>query len=256
MTWRVLTGTRGFARNRGVIDEPRGTYADRMTVPFVGREAELQAIGALIARARREHSPGSALITGEPGSGKSRLLRESVARPGFTTDRLGGRLRTHRAGFRSQQSATSSGGSRASRIMAGGLTPLCSDRVSPADKGCWRRSRPLIERRRPSGTSLYRSTISSGWTRQSLSLLHYLVRAAEATRSSVVVVAAARPSPAAVTFANGMAGPLPDSRRASIELRGLPLGRWHLAGPGDQRPTRRGCRGGTVAPGRRIPVLA
>src|SRR5271169_1762140 len=47
----------------------------RPSSPFVGRTAELAALGALIPRATGE-GRRIALVGGEPGSGKSRLVRE------------------------------------------------------------------------------------------------------------------------------------------------------------------------------------
>ena len=58
---------------------------------------------------------------------------------------------------------------------------------------------------------------------QSLALLDYLVKAAEATRHPLVVIAAARPSPVAVSFSGAITGALPDARRTTVELAGLPL---------------------------------
>src|SRR5947208_1796665 len=49
-------------------------------VAFVGRRDELASLAGLISRAWGERAPGAALISGEPGSGKSRLLREAIAR--------------------------------------------------------------------------------------------------------------------------------------------------------------------------------
>ena len=195
--------------------------------------------------------PAAALITGEPGSGKSRLLRESV---------------TH---LDSGRTVSVAGFEPTERIPLAAVGDLVRRLASVPDHG--RRLESLVfGSNQPRGQGLlatfeaaHRALAAFGpllvsiddlqWVdAQSLALLHYLVRAAEATRSSLVVVAAARPSPAAVTFAKGMAGPLPDSRRASIELRGLPLDDGiSLAQAIDDRLERR-RRGGTVAPGRRI----
>jgi hypothetical protein len=57
---------------------------------------------------------------------------------------------------------------------------------------------------------------------QSMALLHYLIRAAESSARPLVVLAAARHSPAAATFAREIEGVLPDTRRLSLDLRGLP----------------------------------
>jgi hypothetical protein len=53
-----------------------------MATPFVGRREELDQLAELINRSRRDHAPSAALVTGEPGSGKSRLLAEVLDRSG------------------------------------------------------------------------------------------------------------------------------------------------------------------------------
>jgi hypothetical protein len=52
-----------------------------MSVPFVGRKRELDELGGLIHRSSRARAPASAVVTGVPGSGKTRLLAEIMARP-------------------------------------------------------------------------------------------------------------------------------------------------------------------------------
>jgi DNA-binding CsgD family transcriptional regulator len=58
---------------------------------------------------------------------------------------------------------------------------------------------------------------------RSLALLHYLVRAGVTERQPLVVVGAARPSPAAASFSSGLEADLPAERRAAIELGPLSL---------------------------------
>jgi DNA-binding CsgD family transcriptional regulator len=57
---------------------------------------------------------------------------------------------------------------------------------------------------------------------QSMALLHYLVRAAESSKTPLVVLTASRHSAAAASFARGIDGVLPDGRRRTLDLRGLP----------------------------------
>jgi class 3 adenylate cyclase len=50
------------------------------TAPFVGREEELAIVRSAYARAVREREPQLVTVVGEPGIGKSRLMRELRAR--------------------------------------------------------------------------------------------------------------------------------------------------------------------------------
>ncbi|MGH2786897.1 MAG: AAA family ATPase [Actinomycetota bacterium] len=53
-----------------------------MAPPFLGRERELTAIRDLLKRSNETKSPGVAIVIGDPGSGKSRLLSEACAARG------------------------------------------------------------------------------------------------------------------------------------------------------------------------------
>ncbi len=81
--WRA-TGTRA---RRGV-DAP-----DAGLTPLVGREVELTYLSAIFDKASAQASPQFALLVGEPGIGKSRLVRELSelvdGRPQMTTWRQG-----------------------------------------------------------------------------------------------------------------------------------------------------------------------
>jgi class 3 adenylate cyclase/tetratricopeptide (TPR) repeat protein len=54
--------------------------ADSRRLPFVGREAERKTLGALVERVRSTSTPSRALVVGEAGVGKSRLV-EAVLEP-------------------------------------------------------------------------------------------------------------------------------------------------------------------------------
>ena len=77
---------------RSPISRTGGDPFDRSLTPFVGREVELAFLKALFDKAVSE-APQFALIVGEPGIGKSRLVRELFAYvdglPQMTTWRLG-----------------------------------------------------------------------------------------------------------------------------------------------------------------------
>ncbi len=81
--WRTV----GALARRG-IDVPAGELT-----PLVGREMELTCLSALFEKSVAQSTPQFALIVGEPGIGKSRLVRELYAlvdaRPQMTTWRQG-----------------------------------------------------------------------------------------------------------------------------------------------------------------------
>ena len=191
-------------------------------VAFVGRHDELASLAGLVARAPRERAPTAALIVGEPGSGKSRLLREAIAD-------LDPRRCVVLAGFEPmQQVALAAVGDLLRR-----LTEVANhgDRLEALAFGdLQRRSQgalPVFEaahRAAEAFGSLVIAVDDLQWLdSQSLALLDYLVKAAEATRHALVVIAAARRSPVAGSFAGAIAGALPDARRTTLELGGLPL---------------------------------
>ena len=54
----------------------------RTTTPFVGRAADLDALGVAFERVAADATPGLVTVTGAPGVGKSRLVAEALARIG------------------------------------------------------------------------------------------------------------------------------------------------------------------------------
>lgn len=194
-----------------------------MSVPFVGRDEELRALGALIPGARRAGAPTAALVTGEPGSGKSRLLREVLK----DVDR--------------QRTVIVAGFEPSAPIPLAAVGDLIRRLAAVPDHGPRLQALAFGSMDRRGQTALpvfeaaHRAVSAVGplvlavddlqWVdSQSMALLHYLIRAAESTRQPLIVLAASRPSAAAVTFTKGIDGPLPEARRVSIELHGLPKG--------------------------------
>jgi DNA-binding CsgD family transcriptional regulator len=191
-------------------------------MPFVGRAEELGALRGLVGRARREGAPAAGLISGEPGSGKSRLMREVIAG-------LDPRRCVVLAGFEpTQPVALAAIGDllrRLTRVPDHGprLEALAFGNLQLRSQGAL----PVFE-------AAHRAAAVFGplvivvddlqWLdSQSLALVHYLIKAAESTRHPLVVIAAARPSPVAASFAGAIAAALPDARRTTVELGGLPL---------------------------------
>ena len=191
-----------------------------MSVPFVGRDEELRALGKLISGARRAGAPTAALIIGDPGAGKSRLLREALrdAEP---------RRTVLAAGFEPSESiplaamgdvirhlvAVSHHGPRLEALVFGG-DELRSQTALPIFEATHRAAASF-------GHLLIAVDDMQWLDPQSLALLQYLIRAAEAAGQPLAVIGASRPSAAAAKFADSLSGTLPEERRAQVELRGL-----------------------------------
>jgi AAA ATPase domain len=58
--------------------------------PFVGRGELLDQVAQVEQRAGHEHAPAAVLVTGEPGSGKTRFLAEVLQRSRLRHARLNG----------------------------------------------------------------------------------------------------------------------------------------------------------------------
>jgi len=192
-----------------------------MSVPFIGRADDLRTLRTLISAARVGGAPAVGLITGEPGSGKSRLLRESLR----SADPV--------------KTVVVTGFEPIEAIPLAALGDLVRRLANVPDDGP--RLASIVfgtDERRPETAlpvfeATHRAVMAFGplvlavddlqWIDgQSLALLQYLVRAAESSASPLVLLAASRYSAAVATFAKGIDGVLPDARRRKIELRGLP----------------------------------
>ena len=174
-----------------------------MASAFVGRAAELESLGR-IARAREAGEVAVAVVTGEPGSGKTRLLDE-VCR------RSGGDAVVRASGFEAEEivplAAVSpllrllveSGpeGARLEELLFGGGTaPLDPLRVFEASFRVIRTLPPLLV-----------VVDDVQWVDPlSLGLCHYVLRAAADGRHGLSVIAATRPSARAAVLSAALAG--------------------------------------------------
>lgn len=191
-------------------------------VPFVGRRQEVAALEALTARARREGTAVAALITGEPGSGKSRLLREAIAHadPG---------RRVLLVGFEPTQpiplAAAADLFRRLARVPDHGprlhdLAFGSTDRTAEGALQVFEAANRALADFGP----LVLAIDDLQWVDpQSIALVHYLANASESARRPLAILAASRPSPAARSFSDGILQALGDGRRVSIDLGGLDL---------------------------------
>ncbi|MEO5940056.1 MAG: LuxR C-terminal-related transcriptional regulator [Candidatus Limnocylindrales bacterium] len=188
-----------------------------MAIPFVGRDAELATLVDLVRRGHDAHAPAIAIVSAEPGRGKTRLLAETIALlPDVRTIRL--------AGFEPMEPIALGAASELLRglstvpvegpilaaLVHGGSTDLHSEplRVFEAAHRALARLGPL------------RLTIDDlQWVdRPSLALIDYLIRAAESRRLRLTVLATGRPSAALTTFASRIENELPADRRVTLEL--------------------------------------
>lgn len=193
-----------------------------MGAPFVGRRRELSEVTELLRRLNHERAPAAALITGEPGSGKSRLLTEILARlPGARFVRV--------VGFEPNQgvplaavgevirrlSTVPIEGSRLDELVFGD-----GDRVARAPLRIFEAAHRALSGHGP----LLIGIDDLQWVDdQSLGLIHYLLRAAEPARHPIGVIAVARPSRSAEAFRSTIEGGLSPGRRAVLELGPMPL---------------------------------
>ena len=190
-------------------------------VPFVGRDEELRALGALISGARRARAPTVALVVGDPGTGKSRLLRELLRD-------ADARRTAFVAGFEPSGSIPLAAVSDLVRRLAS--VPEHGPRLEALAFGAGisrgQTALPIFEATHRAVAAFGPMVIAVDdlqWVdMQSVALLHYLVRAADSTMTPLAIVAASRPSPSAMTFRDAVDGRLPEARRAYVELRGLP----------------------------------
>ena len=188
-----------------------------MRPPFVGRQRELDLLAAVIRRARQDRAPAAALISGEPGSGKTRLLFETVAQANSARHvRVTGfepmqKIPLATMGELLRQLAKVPGhGSKLEGLVFG------SDDQTAADP---LRIFEAAYRALSSFGPLLLAIDDLQWVdERSLALVQYLLRASETSHQPLVVIASARPSPAAAAFSSGVAAEMPAERQALLEL--------------------------------------
>lgn len=189
-----------------------------MRAAFVGRDAEVAALEALWEQVRARPGPAAAVVVGDPGSGKSRLLSElalriSAVEPipfnGYELER---------------QIPLAAARSLLQRVRAAADVALAVDPLAPgSDRGA-----DVVEPIRVFEAA-HRALASLGpmlllvddlhWVDDmSLALLHYLARAAHTVGQPLAVVAASRPAPGTVSMRSSLRALLGNDRLLEIEL--------------------------------------
>jgi DNA-binding CsgD family transcriptional regulator len=192
-----------------------------MTQAFVGRAEELTALMA-IARLGNDGRAAAALMTGDPGSGKTRLLAEVSARL-----EAGNRFRL--VGYEAEQSvplAAASGLLRA-LVQAGGYGTRLDELLFRASGSEGSELEPVrvfeaAHRALSAQQPVLLLIDDLQWLDPlSLALSLYLVRAAQDTGQRLAVLAASRHSANSAAFGTSLAKALPPDAVATLELGGL-----------------------------------
>jgi DNA-binding NarL/FixJ family response regulator len=189
---------------------------------FVGRESELAVLVGLLDDAVRSGSSVAALVTGQPGSGKTRLLDQVLS------DYKGRRV-VRSAGYEPSKSIplaaaghllrtlaeAPNNGTRLEELAFTGNQPDVYDllRVFEVAHRSYAEVGPLVL-----------AVDDLQWVdEQTLALIHYMLIAAASSSSPMIVIAAGRPSSAVHAFRAGAEAALTDQRSVALELRSLPL---------------------------------
>jgi DNA-binding CsgD family transcriptional regulator len=184
---------------------------------FVGRVAEL-ALLAEIGTAARRAEVAAAVVVGEPGSGKSRLLAE-IADEMEPAD--GFRVIGYEA-ERQVPLASAADLLRALTALAPVGHTLDAMVFDPGVEGSVLEPLQVFEAAhrvlRTAGPTLILVDDLQWVDELSLALCHYLIRAAEAEGSPLGLIAAGRSSPNAALFTASLRQVLPTERLAEIEL--------------------------------------
>jgi DNA-binding CsgD family transcriptional regulator len=187
--------------------------------PFIGRHRELNELAKLQRQAHQARLPAASLITGEPGAGKSRLLAQVLEQSGMPQGRL--------VGFEPLQSVPFAAAAALLRLLtevpgAGrDLDQLVFGEVAQESRDPLRIFEAANRALAASGPMLVAIDDLQWVDDLSIGLIHYLLQAAAGRGSALVVIAAARPSRSARSFAAAIDGVVPAERRVHVELGAL-----------------------------------
>jgi DNA-binding CsgD family transcriptional regulator len=198
-------------------------WDNRVTmVPFVGREAELSAVGALGERVRAARRPGAAVFISDPGRGKTSLLAEARGALRFRHE-LGV------VGYEAERLVPLAAASELLRGVApdaadrAGFRPAWAEGLQTGSIEPVRIFESVLRALDPAGPTLITVDDVQWIDELSLALLHYLVRGAADIRRPLLLLAAARPSEGAARLERSLASVLPADAFLHADLP--PLGR-------------------------------
>ena len=185
-----------------------------MVSAFVGRTEELNAVADVATQA--DGGPSAVVIVGDPGSGKTRLLAEAADLVEAQSFRI--------VGYEAEQQVPLAAAADLLRRLTDlpQVGPQLGALVFDAEGASALEPMRVFEAAHRALLSIEPVVLlvdDLQWVDDlSLALCHYLVRAAEASEQRLTLMAAARPSLQASSFAASLSQVVPDGRCATVEL--------------------------------------
>jgi DNA-binding CsgD family transcriptional regulator len=191
-----------------------------MSAGFVGRRVELAVLESVCSSAKAEGRPTAALVSGLPGSGKTRLLAELRTRQRATPQLIitgyesGARVPLAAAADMLRELGKVSGAGEILHEFLFGRSPTDDRSLEPLRLFEAAR-RALLGHQGP----ILLVVDDFHWADElSLALCSYLIRSAEAEQKELALVAAARPAGGGAAFRDSLIRELGSNRVSTVEL--------------------------------------